>query len=131
MPAVALGYYRLDAADDTGSKKGNNWLAGLGFAYTPVDEPARMISLQMELAGEAHDPDVVAGADLVSGGWEVFASPTVVWMPAARTRFFTYVSLPIAQDYRADYQVNHWRAGVGVIYSFDRPPEPPVAPPPL
>jgi hypothetical protein len=29
---VALGYYRLNSTDDTGSKKGNNWLAGLGFA---------------------------------------------------------------------------------------------------
>ncbi len=35
---VGLGYYRLNAADGSGSKKGNNWLAGLGFAYTRVDE---------------------------------------------------------------------------------------------
>jgi hypothetical protein len=36
-----------------------------------------------------------------------------------------YVSLPVAQDYKADYQVDHWRSGLGVIYSFDRGPEPP------
>jgi hypothetical protein len=119
--AVGLGYYRLDTVDDTGSKKGNNWLAGLGFAYTPVDERDRMLSVQMGIAAEMHDPDVIDGANLVSGGWEVFASPTVVWMPAARTRFFLYVSLPIAEDYKADYQVDLWRAGLGVIYSFDRP----------
>ncbi len=89
-----------------------------------------MLSVQMGLDAEVHDPDVINGANLVSGGWEVFASPTVVWMPAARTRFFLYVSLPVAQDYKADYQVDHWRAGLGVIYSFDRGPEPPVAPPP-
>lgn len=124
--AVGLGYYRLNASDDTASKKGNNWLAGLGFAYTPVDERARMLSLQLGFAAEVHDPDVVAGANLVSGGWELFASPTLVWMPAARTRFFMYVSLPVAQDYRADYQVDQWRAGLGVIYSFDRAPEPPA-----
>jgi hypothetical protein len=123
--AVGLGYYRLNAADSMGSKKGNNWLAGLGFAYTPVDEKARMISLQMGLAAEVHDPDVLNGTDVVSGGWEVFASPTVVWMPAARMRFFTYVSLPVAQSYKADYQVDQWRAGLGVIYSFDRGPHPP------
>jgi hypothetical protein len=123
---VALGYYRLNAADDTGSKKGNNWLAGLGLTYTPIDERARMISLQMGLAAEVHDPDVIGGAKLVSGGWEVFASPTVVWMPAARTRFFLYVSMPVAQDYRADYQVDQWRAGVGVIYSLERAQEPPA-----
>jgi hypothetical protein len=44
---------------------------------------------------------------------------------AAWMRFFTYVSLPIAQDYKAGYQVDHWRAGLGIIYSFDRAPEPP------
>lgn len=117
---VALGYYRLNTTDDARSKKGNNWLAGLGFAYTPVDERARMLSVQMGLAAEVHDADVAGGASLVSGGWEVLASPTAVWMPAARTRFFLSVSLPVAQGYRADYQVDHWRAGAGVIYSFDR-----------
>lgn len=124
--AVGLGYYRLNSTDDTGSKKGNNWLAGLGFAYTPVDEPGRMLSLQIGLAGEVHDPDVIGGSALVSGGWELFASPTLVWMPAERTRFFMYVSLPVAQDYKADYQVDQWRAGLGVIYSFERASEPPV-----
>lgn len=118
--AVGLGYYRLNTPDDAGSRKGNNWLAGLGFAYTPVDERTQMLSVQMGLAAEVHDPDVLAGRDLVSGGWELFASPTVVWMPAARTRFFLYVSLPVAQDYKADYQVDQWRSGLGVIYSFDR-----------
>jgi hypothetical protein len=120
---VALGYYRLDTPDDTGSKKGNNWLAGLGFAYTPVDGPDRMLSLQMGLAAEMHDPDVIGGANIVSGGWEVFVSPTLVWMPAARTRFFLYAALPVGEDYKADYQVDLWRAGLGVIYSFDRQKE--------
>ncbi len=128
--AVGLGYYRLNAPDDVGSKKGDNWLAGLGFAYTPIDEATQMVSVQMGLAAEVHDPDVIGGSDLVSGGWEVFASPTVVWMPAARTRFFMYVSMPVAQDYKADYQVDHWRAGLGVIYSFDRSEPAPVTVPP-
>jgi hypothetical protein len=60
---VALDYYRLNATDDTGSKRGNNWLAGLGFAYTPVDEGTQMISLQIGLAAEVHDPDVIGGAN--------------------------------------------------------------------
>jgi hypothetical protein len=53
-----------------------------------------------------------------SGGWELFASPTLVWSPAAGTRFFTYVSLPFAQDYRSPAQEDRWRAGLGIIYSF-------------
>jgi hypothetical protein len=127
---VALGYYRLNAADSTGSKKGNNWFAALGGACTPVDGRSRMISFQIGLAAEVHDPDRVDGADVVSGGWEVLASPTVVWMPAAQVRFFTYVSLPVAEGYRADYQTDHFRAGLGIIYSFDRasPPSEPVMP---
>jgi hypothetical protein len=94
--AVGLGYYRLNTPDSTSSRKGNNWLAGIGFAYTPVDERDRMLSVQMGLAAEVHDPDVIGGADLA------------------------YVSLPVSQDYRADYQVDLWRAGLGLIYSFDR-----------
>jgi hypothetical protein len=41
--------------------------AGIGFAYTPVDERDRLLSVQMGLAAEVHDPDVIGGAYLVSG----------------------------------------------------------------
>jgi hypothetical protein len=118
--AVGLGYYRLNVADGAGSKKGDNWLAGLGGAWTPVDQRARMLSLQMGIAAEVHDADVLGVASVVSGGWELLASPTVVWMPAAGLRFFLYVSLPFAQGYRAENQVDQWRSGLGVIYSLER-----------
>jgi hypothetical protein len=118
--AVGLGYYRLNAADATGSKKGNNWLAGIGFTYTPVDDSGGLLSFQMGLAAEVHDPDVMNGIVRQSGGWEVFASPTVVWKAAAPLRFFTYVSIPVAQDYKSDDQIDRWRAGLGAIYAFDR-----------
>lgn len=126
---VALGYYRINTADGAGSKKGNNWLAGLGFAYTPIDERTRMISFQLGVAAEVHDPDVVGGTNLPSGGWELFTSPTIVWMPAKGVRFFAYVSIPFAQNYSADYQVDAWRAGLGVIYSFDREARPFISKP--
>ncbi len=119
--AIGLGYYRVNAADDAGSKKGNNALVGVGFGYTPVDEPSRLISFQLGIAAEIHERDVLGGSAVTaSGGWEVFASPTVVWAPAEHTRFFTYVSLPFVQDYRSPAQEDRWRAGVGVIYSFER-----------
>lgn len=119
--AIGLGYYRVNAADDAGSKKGNNVLAGVGFGYTPVDEPSRLFSVQLGIAAELHERDVLTGSPVdASGGWEMFASPTVVWAPAEHTRFFTYVSLPFAQDYRSPSQEDRWRAGVGIIYSFDR-----------
>jgi hypothetical protein len=117
---VGLGYLRVNARDDTHSKKGNNWLAGAGFAYTPIEDSDRMLSIQLGLAAEVHDPDVVNSFDTVSGGWEVFASPTMVWQAARGVRFFTYVSLPVAQHYDADYQIDKWRAGTGIIYSFER-----------
>ena len=117
---VALGYYRINALDSSGSKKGNNWLAGLGFALTPIDEPTRMISLQLGLAAEVHDADVLGGIDRVSGGWEILASPTLVGMPMAGMRLFIYASLPVAQDYKAVDQTDRWRAGLGLIYSFRR-----------
>ncbi len=129
---VGLGYYRINAIDAAGSKKGNNWLAGLGFAYTPVDHEDRLVSVQLGLAAEIHDRDVATNATLDrSGGWELFASPTVVWSPARAMRFFAYVSLPFAQDYRDASQEDRWRAGLGVIYSFERAQEPKVAPPSL
>jgi hypothetical protein len=122
---VVLGYYRVDALDYTGSKKGNNTLAALGFAYTPVDEDARMVSLQVGLAGELHERDVLAGAPIsASGGTELFASPTLLWGPTKHLRFFLYGSLPIVQSYRSITQEDRCRAGTGVIYSFDRAPGP-------
>ena len=119
--AVGLAYYRLNTEDGTGSKKGDNWLVGGGFAFTPIDSRTRMLSVQLGFAVESHDPDVIGHANTVSGGWEVFLSPTVAWMAAPGLRFFTYVSLPVAQNYNADYQVDQWRAGLGVIVSFERP----------
>jgi hypothetical protein len=121
---VGLGYYRVNAIDGSGAKKGNNWLGGLGFAYTPVDESNRLFSLQMGVAAELHERDVVGNATIDgSGGWELFASPTVVWSPAHAMRFFAYVSLPFAQHYRDASSEDRWRGGLGIIYSFDRAPE--------
>ena len=118
---VALGYYRLNATDASGSKKGNNWLGGLGFAYTPLDAHDGLFSVQLGLAAEVHERDVLGGNEIAaSGGAELFTSPTVVWSPEAHMRFFTYVSLPVTQSYRSPSQEDRWRAGVGVIYSFER-----------
>lgn len=120
--AVGLGYYRLNERDGSGSTKGNNWLAGLGFAYTLIDEASALLSFQLGIAAELHERDVLAGAPVAdSGGWEIFASPTVVWAPAAHVRLFGYVSLPLTQSYRSASQEDAWRGGVGIIYSFDRP----------
>jgi hypothetical protein len=123
VAAVLLGYYRVNASDYADSKKGNNSLVALGFAYTPVDEEARMVSLQVGLAGEVHERDMLGGAPVsASGGAELFASPTVLWGPSKHLRFFLYGSLPLVQSYRSIAQEDRWRAGTGVIYSFDRAP---------
>jgi hypothetical protein len=89
-----------------------------------------MISLQLGLAAEIHERDVANGTAIAaSGGWELFASPTVVWEPYRGLRAFTYVSLPFVQDYRSVTQEDRWRAGLGLIYSFARtPPSPTEAP---
>jgi hypothetical protein len=124
LAAVLLGYYRVDALDHVGSKKGNSALVALGFAYTPVDEEARMVSLQVGLAGEVHERDVLRGTSVdASGGAELFASPTVLWGPSKHLRFFLYGSIPIVQSYRSVAQEDRWRAGAGVVYSFERAPE--------
>jgi hypothetical protein len=117
--AVALGYYRRNTPDSTSSKKGDNFLLGLGFAYTPIDEPNSMVSFQLGVGDEYHLPDVDRGAN-VGGGNEIVVSPTIVASPQKHVRVFALVSLPLAQSYAADYQVDRWRAGIGLIYSFDR-----------
>jgi hypothetical protein len=117
--AVALGYYRRNSLDSTSSKKGDNLLAGLGFAYTPIDARDAMLSFQLGVGDEYHLPDADHGTH-IGGGNEVVVSPTIVASPHAHFRLFALVSLPVAQSYGADYQVDRWRAGVGVIYSFDR-----------
>jgi hypothetical protein len=129
LSAVALGYYRLNTADDAGSKKGNNWLAALGLAYTPIDTQTRMLSFQLGLAAEVHDRDLTNHVEIASGGWEILASPTLVWMPAPRLRLFTYVSLPLVQDYATDAQLDRWRASVGAIYAFELSRKPPAPSP--
>lgn len=123
--AVALGYYRRNTPDSTSSKKGDNFLAGLGFAYTPVDERDAMLSFQLGIGDEYHLADADRGTK-IGGGNEVVVSPTIVASPRAHVRVFALVSLPVAQSYSADYQVDRWRAGFGLIYSFDRS-EPPAA----
>jgi hypothetical protein len=117
--AVALGYYRRNSPDSTDSKKGDNFLLGLGFAYTPVDAEDSMISFQLGLGDEYHLADVDHGVS-VGGGNEVLLSPTVVASPRRHFRVFALASFPLAQAYSADYQVDRWRVGVGVIYSFER-----------
>jgi hypothetical protein len=121
LAAVILGYYRINSSDGGGSKKGNNGFAGFGVTYTPIDTTDRLFSLQLGMAAEFHEQDVLGQLPIDnSGGWELFASPTLVWSPAKGMRLFTYVSLPFAQDYRSPAQEDRWRAGLGVIYSFER-----------
>lgn len=121
LSAVLLGYYRINAEDGAGAKKGNNALAGIGLAYTPLDEEDRMVSFQLGVADEIHARDVEGSSAIdASGGWEILVSPTIVWSPASQLRFFTLASLPVAQDYRSAAQEDRWRAGLGVIYAFSR-----------
>jgi hypothetical protein len=118
---VALGYYRLNTPDSTSSKKGDNFLVGLGFAYTPLDTHDAMLSFQIGIGEEVHARDVALGSTVdASGGAETIVSPTLVGSPMEHLRIFALVSLPVAQSYRSDSQTDRWRAGVGVIYSFDR-----------
>ncbi len=121
LSTVLLSYYRINTEDGAGAKKGNNALVGVGFAYTPLDEEDRMVSFQLGIADEIHARDR-ADKTLIdsSGGWELLLSPTVVWSPAARLRFFALVSLPVVQDYRSAAQEDRWRAGLGMIYAFSR-----------
>jgi hypothetical protein len=119
LSAVVLGYYQVNARGDRDAKKGNNGLAALGLGFTPLDEPGRMVSFQVGLAAEVHERDVQAGKLVAaSGGAEFLASPTVVWGPSRRLRFFLYGSIPFAQSYRATAQEDRWRAGAGIIRSF-------------
>jgi hypothetical protein len=119
--SVALGYYRRDTPDFTSSKKGDSALLALGVAYTPIDVGDRMLSFQLGAGYEHHLRDVANGVAIdASGGGQVLVSPTIVGSPAAHLRIFALVTIPVAQSMRADDVVDRWRAGFGVIYSFDR-----------
>ena len=120
---VALGYFRRNTPDATSSKKGDNFLLGIGFAWTPIDTADRMLSFQLGFGDEYHLPDVDHGAN-IGGGNEILVSPTLVGSPMKHLRFFVLATLPLAQSYSADYQVDRWRAGIGAIYTFDREPSP-------
>lgn len=121
LSGVLLGYYRINMEDAAGAKKGNNALVGIGLAYTPVDEEGRMVSLQLGVGDEIHAHDIAGSSAIdASGGWEVLVSPTLVWSPAARLRFFALASVPVVQDYRSAAQEDRWRVGLGAIYAFSR-----------
>lgn len=118
-----LGYYRVNVADSVGSKKGNFGLAGVGFAWTPIDEDDRMVSAQVGVAEEVHARDVLAGETIAaSGGHEIFVSPTIVWSVFARVRFFALVSLPVAESYDNGADRDRWRAGIGAVYALTSEP---------
>jgi hypothetical protein len=127
--AVLLGYYRLNTPDAASSKKGDNFLASIGLGYTPLDEPDAMISFQLGLGKEHHFRDVANGASVdASGGSEYLITPAIVGSPLRHLRIFALVAFPVAQSYRDDGQVDRWRFGAGLIYSFDRSAhEPPSA----
>jgi hypothetical protein len=118
---VLLGYYRLNTPDATSSRKGDNFLASIGLAYTPLDEANAMISFQLGLGKEYHFRDVANGASVdASGGSEYLVTPAVVGSPLRHLRIFATVTLPVAQAYRNDGQIDRWRFGTGLIYSFER-----------
>ena len=129
--SVLLSYYRRNTPDFSSSKKGDNTLAALGVAFTPIDDPDRMLSFQVGGGWEYHLRDWVAGSEIeASGGSQFLVSPTIVGSFAKNLRVFVLVTLPVAQTMRGDDEVDRWRAGAGLIYSFDREPEPPVVAPP-
>jgi len=126
---VALGYYRRNTPDFASSKKGDNFLLALGGAYTPLDEAGAMFSMQLGVGYEYHLRDAVDGAAIdASGGGQLLLSPTLVGSFVPHLRVFALVTLPAAQSMRGDDVTDRWRAGVGIIYSFERDqPGPPVA----
>ena len=116
-----LGYWRVNRADSNASKKGNFGLAGVGFAWTPIDEEARMLSLQLGIADELHARDVLFGQTIeASGGHELLVSPTIVFSVLEHVRFFALVSLPMAQKYESDADRDRWRTGIGAVYTWSR-----------
>jgi hypothetical protein len=122
--AVALGYYRINTNDATLSRKGDNLLAALGVAFTPIDRENAMLSFQLGAGYEHHLRDVANGSPVdESGGGQVLVSPTVVGSPRKNLRIFALFTLPVFQTMKGDANVERWRAGLGLIYSFDRSPE--------
>jgi hypothetical protein len=86
-----------------------------------------MLSFQVGLGEEYHFRDVASGGASVdaSGGSEFLVSPTIIGSPLRHLRIFALMSLPVTQSYRNDGQVDRWRFGAGLIYSFGRStPEP-------
>jgi hypothetical protein len=119
--SVALAYYRINTPDYASSKKGDNFLVALGGAYTPIERNGRTLSLQLGLGYEHHLRDIDHGTSVTeSGGGQLLVSPTVVGSPIRSLRIFVLGTFPIAQAMRGDTNVERWRAGVGLIYSFDR-----------
>lgn len=117
--ANAFLLYRYDGVDSTRSKKGDEIFAGLGFAWTPIDRPNRLLSFQVGVSAENHLRRQLLGAEVAeSGGTEVMISPTIVFMPTGRWQIFALASLPAYQGLRDPSEQDRWRIGLGLIYLF-------------
>jgi hypothetical protein len=111
--------YRREGVDGAMNKKGDELFLGGGVAWTPLDDPGRLLSFQAGLSYEDHARNEVAGQRVApSGGYEVMMSPAIVGSPHPNWQFFALVSLPIVQELRDTFDRDQWRAGLGVIYLF-------------
>jgi len=118
--------YRREGADSSGDKKGDELIFGGGVAYTPLDEPGRMLSFQLGMSLENHRRSVVAGQTFsASGGYEWVLTPAIVGRPHPHFQLFGLFSLPLSEGMRDVAERSRWRAGFGVVYLLDAEAEQP------
>jgi hypothetical protein len=104
-----------------GAREGSNLFLGGGVAWTPVDEEARIFSLQLGVSHETTFDERLNGAPLPqTGGSGLFAHPTVLLGRSQRVLFFGQTALAMHQDWDDVADRERFRVGAGVIVKIGR-----------
>lgn len=119
--AIGYGFYRYQATYRA-AREGANLFVGGGVAWTPIDDPTgRLLSLQLGLSRESKfraraDDRTVPD----SGGWGVYAHPTLIYGISQQLMLFGQTSLALQQDWRDAADRKRYRVGAGVILVLGR-----------
>jgi hypothetical protein len=118
-PFSLIGYvYYHRTGEYREIRQSGNAFAGLGAAWTPIDDEdnGKLLSLQLGLSNEHTFAVERGGVPLSdSGGSGVFVHPGLVAMVAPRVQFFVLTSLPITQEWKTIEDRQRFRVGAGAI----------------
>jgi hypothetical protein len=119
--AIGYGFVRRQGVYEA-EREGANVFLGGGIAWTPIDEASgRVVSLQLGVSREENFRDERLGEPrLATGGWGVFAHPTLLVGVSQKLMIFGQLTMPVQQHWRDAADRERFRLGAGMIVALGR-----------